>query len=292
MTELDPFFFTNTTWSFTRHRVWNRCQRQYYFEYIAPYVRSRPVVDPEKIRWLKTFTSKFVVQGQLIHDIIDQQIQRHCESKPMDPNEALHAFSKKVSLYKNIGGETFTEYHNGEKIPGTFYAAIEENGRTCLQTFFGKWPDYRNRECLRHEEFDHFRIGDVGVTVKADLVGKLPDGTLVLTDWKTGRDDDGYGTELQVASYVLWAQERYQLSADKIRAELVFLKTGATKSCAFFEEQLREVQEMIAREFAAMNASYEYGDFPANPSQRECMSCRFAEVCPEAGIVRIPRHPW
>lgn len=79
MTELDPFFFTNTTWSFTRHRVWNRCQRQYYFEYIAPYVRSRPVVDPEKIRWLKTFTSKFVVQGQLIHDIIDQQIQRHCE---------------------------------------------------------------------------------------------------------------------------------------------------------------------------------------------------------------------
>ena len=140
----------------------NRCQRQYYFEYIAPYIKSQPIVDPEKIRWLKNFTSKFVVQGQLIHDIIDQQIQLHCENKPMDLNEAMTAFSKKVSLYKNIGGETFTEYHNGEKIPNSFFTYIEENGKTCLQTFFGKWPGYLNRECLRHEEYDHFTIGDAG----------------------------------------------------------------------------------------------------------------------------------
>ena len=41
---------------------------------------------------------------------------------------------------------------------------------------------------------------------------------------------------------------------------------------------------MVPREFAAMNASYEYGDFPVTPSQRECMSCKFAEVCPEAKV--------
>jgi len=84
-----------------------------------------------------------------------------------------------------------------------------------------------------------------------------------------------------MASYVLWAKDHYQLSADQISTELVFLKTGATKPYAFFEEQLYEVQDMIPREFAAMNASFEYGDFPANPSQRECLSCKFAEVCPD-----------
>jgi hypothetical protein len=286
MPDLDPFFFKINTWSFTKHRVWNRCQRQYYFEYIAPYIKSAPVVDPEKIRWLKNFTSKFVMQGQLIHDIIDQQIQLHCDKKPMDPAGALNAFSKKVLLYKGIGGETFTEYHNGEKIPNSFFTYIEENGKTCLQTFFGKWPDYRSRECLRHEEFDHFSIGDVGVTVKVDFVGKMPDDTLILTDWKTGRDDDDYETELQMAAYVLWAMQYYRMRPDDISTELVFLKTGGTKSFAFFWEQLFEVQKLIAREFAEMNASYEYGDFPARPSQRECLSCKFAEVCPESCVKR------
>ena len=76
------------------------------------------------------------------------------------------------------------------------------------------------------------------------------------------------------------------MSADEISTELVFLKTGATKSYRFFEEQLCEVQEMIPREFAAMNASYDYPDFPARPSQRECMSCKFAEVCPDSAIMK------
>ncbi|MCK9632587.1 MAG: PD-(D/E)XK nuclease family protein [Methanoregula sp.] len=286
MVELDPFFHQINSWSFTKHRVWNRCKRQYYFEYIAPYVKSQPVVDPEKIRWLKNFTSKFVVQGQLIHDIIDKQIQLHIDNKPMNLVEAMNEFSKKVSLYKNIGGETFTEYHNGDKIPDSFYATINENGKTCLQTFFRMWMGYQNQECLRHEEFDHFKIGDVGVTVKVDFVGKMPDGMLVLTDWKTGRDDDENETELQMATYVLWAMQYYRKSPDEIRTELVFLKTGETKPYAFFWEQVSDVQEMIPREFTEMNASYEYPDFSAKPSPRECMSCKFAEVCPDAAIGR------
>jgi CRISPR/Cas system-associated exonuclease Cas4 (RecB family) len=205
----------------------------------------------------------------------------------MDLIEAMKAFSKNVSLYKNIGGETFTEYHNGEKISNAFFTAIDENGKTCLQTFFGKWPDYETRECLRHEEFDHFKVGDVGVTVKVDFIGKMPGGTLVLTDWKTGRDDDEYETELQMAAYVLWAMQYYRKSCDDIRTELVFLKTGETKPYGFFWEQLVEIQEMIPREFAEMNAGYEYGDFVARPSQRECLSCKFSEVCPDTAIVRM-----
>jgi hypothetical protein len=204
----------------------------------------------------------------------------------MNLAEAMDAFSKKVSLYKNIGGETFTEYHNGAKIADSFFDVIDENGKTCLQTFFGMWLGYQNQECLRHEEFDHFSIGDIGVTVKVDFVGRMPDGNLVLTDWKTGRDDDDYETELQMAAYVLWAMHYYRKSPDEIRTELVFLKTGAKKSYSFFWEQVFEVQEMIPREFAAMNASYEYENFPASPSQRECMSCKFAEVCPESAIKR------
>jgi len=82
---------------------------------------------------------------------------------------------------------------------------------------------------------------------------------------------------------VLRAKENYKKSADEIRTELVFLMTGATKPYRFYEVQLREVRERIPRECAAMNASFEFGDFLARPSQRECLSCKFAEIFAEAG---------
>jgi hypothetical protein len=31
-------------------------------------------------------------------------------------------------------------------------------------------------------------------------------GTLILTNWKTGRDDDEYETEPQMAAYVRWVK--------------------------------------------------------------------------------------
>ncbi|MEN6611348.1 MAG: hypothetical protein ABFC24_10940 [Methanoregulaceae archaeon] len=54
---------------------------------------SGQIVSREKIRWLKNFTSKLVVQGQIIHDIIHQQIRKHCESRPMRSDDTAAAFS-------------------------------------------------------------------------------------------------------------------------------------------------------------------------------------------------------
>ncbi|MHB8163219.1 MAG: RecB family exonuclease [Methanoregula sp.] len=286
MADLDHFFFKINSWSFTKHRVWNRCQRQYYFEYIAQYVKSGAVVDPEKIRGLKSYNSKFVLQGQLIHEIVDEQIKLACDKKPMDPAGAVSTYSRKISRNMMMASEVFTEYRNGEPVRDSFFTTIDEGGKACLNTFFEKWPGYQDRECLRHEEYDHFSIGDVAVTVKADFIGRMPNGSLIVTDWKTGRDDNEYETELQMAAYVLWAMQYYQKSADEIGSEIVFLKSGEIKPYAFFEERLREVEEMIKREFALMNASYEYGDFPARPNPRECISCRFTGICPEAAVVR------
>ena len=63
--------------------------------------------------------------------------------------------------------------------------------------------------------------------------------------------------------------------------------TDGTKSYAFFEEQLSEVQDIISNEFAKLNVLYEYGDY----------SCRaltvggyvFVEVSP--GIQKMPGLP-
>ena len=71
-----------------------------------------------------------------------------------------------------------------------------------------------------------FHHRDVRVTVKVDFAGRMPDGTLIITDWKTGWDDDDYESELQMATYVLWAKEYFTMNVDNIGTELVFLKTA------------------------------------------------------------------
>jgi len=109
------------------------------------------------------------------------------------------------------------------------------------------WNRCKRQYCYKY-------IGNVRVTVTGDFTGRMPDGTLVITDWKTDRDDDEYETELQMAAYVLWTQEFYTKSADEISTELIFLKTGATKPYAFYENQLLNVQVMIPQGFTAMNA--------------------------------------
>ncbi len=280
MVELDKYFFDNNSWSFTKHRIWKRCMRQYYYEYIAPYLKSPAPIDVNKIRLLKEYNSRFFLQGQIIHDILNDQIKLHCDKKSMDVAKALGTYSKKIAQNKMMADELFTEYRNGEKIDPHFFNTIEENGKECLNIFFRKiWPDYENRESLRHEEFDKFKIGDIDVVVKVDFVSKMQDGTIILTDWKTGADLDLYETKLQMATYVLWAMQFYQKGLNEIKSEVVLLKTGETKRYTFFKEQLNEVQEMIKMDFEAMNTCYEYEDFPPRPIQRECLSCKFAIIC-------------
>ncbi|KUG15525.1 hypothetical protein ASZ90_014805 [hydrocarbon metagenome] len=87
-----------------------------------------------------------------------------------------------------------------------------------------------------------------------------------------------------MATYVLWALQYYDKSLNEIESELIFLKTGEKKQFSFSEEQLQEIREIIKTESKEMNASYEYEDFPPMPFPRECLSCRYARVCPEAGI--------
>ena len=88
-----------------------------------------------------------------------------------------------------------------------------------------------------------------------DFVGKCRTNNLILTDWKTGRDDDENETELQMAAYVLWAREYYKMNTDEISTELVFLKTGATKPYAFSMNSYASCGDNPPVNLKAMNAS-------------------------------------
>ena len=129
MAELDNYFFKNNFWSFSKHRIWKRCRRQYYYDYVAPYLKSPRPVEANQIRLLKNYNSRFVLQGQIIHEILDQQIGLHCNRKPMDPAGAVDLFSRKIAQNRMMADELFTEYRHGEPVDDQFFSEIEKCGK-------------------------------------------------------------------------------------------------------------------------------------------------------------------
>ena len=129
MPDLDPFFFTINTWSFTKHRVWNRCQRQ------DDYEVHRAVCEIQS----NSKSGKNPVSQELHLKICRPRPAHPRYHRPADtaplreqadgPSGALAAFARNVSRYKDIGGEIFTEYRNGERSRVPFLLPLKRTGR-------------------------------------------------------------------------------------------------------------------------------------------------------------------
>ncbi|MEA1993661.1 MAG: PD-(D/E)XK nuclease family protein [Euryarchaeota archaeon] len=285
MTKLENWFYRYNAWSFSKHRLWGLCKRAYYYRYIGTALRESEELDIEKLKMLKNLNSRFALRGKLIHEVIENQIGQYYLGRKMNKGVAEAQYTQRVDQYRETPKETLTEYFNGYPVGKTFFDNIRTDGLDQIGMFFGAiWPQFEDLEYLKHEEFDRFRVGDVKAVVKVDYISKTKDGTLVVSDWKTGADKKEYESDLQLGSYVLWATENYGIPPREIRSELVYLTTGIMRSYEFSAAQLREIKKKITEDFKDMNETYEIEHFKPTPSPRKCLSCQFATVCPRSMV--------
>lgn len=233
--------------------------------------------------------SKIFLQGSLIHDVIKHLIGQKKLDRELNEESAINLYSKWVDDKKQFGGRSLVESFNGDVIDADFYENIKVNGIAQIETFFRiVWPNLKDLEYLSHEEYEHFKINDVTVTLKPDYVSKSKNGTLVISDWKTGADNENFDNDLQIATYVLWAKEKFQLSSSAIHSELVYLSTGNMRSYNFNDDELEKIKSSIIDDFRRMNDSYEMQTYISTPSQKNCNSCRFATICCDSKMDYIP----
>jgi CRISPR/Cas system-associated exonuclease Cas4 (RecB family) len=281
MQNLEDWFFKFNSWSFSRHQLLNYCKRAYYYRYIGSALKSSKVLDIEKIKRLKGLDSKFVIQGKLIHEAIEDQITEHYLGRNVNQKSAQEKYLKRLNAFQITADDMITEYFNGEKRDPAFFDSIRTSGVEMLDTFFKiVWPNLKPLEYLSHEQFDNFTIETVPVTVKLDYITKNNDGRLVLSDWKTGKERRE--SNLQLGAYVLFAMQKYNKAPEDIFSEIIYLgSSGRNRPHSFSPDQLDEVKEIIISDFERMNASYEMDSFPADPSPKKCMNCPFASLCPD-----------
>lgn len=280
MVRLQHWFYKYNAWSFTRHRLWKDCKLAYYFSYIGTALTASSTININQLKKLKKLDSRFVIQGKLIHDVIEKQIHNYHQKIKVNEREAENQYISGLENYRKNAQFSLIEYVNGESVKQSFFDRIREDGLDQLSLFFGAiWPELEGQKYLRHEEFDRFMIDDIPVIVKVDYASKDNDSVIMISDWKTGIDNEEYENDLQVAAYVLWATKFYKVPANQVSSELVYLTTGRRARFSFSTQQLNDLVEIVTTDYKDMNRSYEIEHFEANPSPRNCISCPFASVC-------------
>ena len=289
MPELEKWFFTYNAWSYSKHRFWGLCNRNYYYQYIGTALCNSKEFDVNKLKRLKnSLVSKYALQGLLIHEIIEGQIRNLAHVKNIDEESLKEKYVWKVKKYQNTACETITEFFNGLPMDDSFFNQIIVDGQNKIRIFINEiWPQIKDFEYLKHEEFDRYKINNIEIIVKVDYVCKTKDEFIVLIDWKTGEDNDAYESDLQMGIYVLWAMYQYKKDPSLIQTKLAFLKSGTFRSFIFSYEDLEKIKTIIVNDFEKMNASYEIIDFPASPDSRKCISCQFGSICPESKMYEL-----
>jgi len=130
-------------------------------------------------------------------------------------------------------------------------------------------------EVLHTEEFFEMRIGGTAVIGRIDRIDKLPDGRVVITDYKTGKpqSQEDADESLQLSIYALAAREKWGYRAD----HLAFYNLGENTSVITgrTDAQLQEARLKVE----SVAASIAAGQFDAKPSF-SCRFCAYRSLCP------------
>lgn len=283
MVKFQSWFQKYNAWSYTKHRLWRECRRAYYYDYIGAALETSTEIDITKIKQLKKLDGRFVVQGKIIHEIIEKFIEDNQTRKKFNESDAREEFIKQIEAYRKIAKTGIIEYFNGAEVSEAFFDRARENGLDQLSLFFGViWPQIENYQYLQHEKFDNFTVDGVKAIVKIDYVCKNYNGEVLIYDWKTGADNEEYESDIQISAYALWAQHKYGLPSTKIGCNLVYLTSGAIKTYQFTDQQINDLKVLMSSDFRDMNSDYEITNYLPSPNLKTCPGCNFATICPSA----------
>jgi len=281
MEELEDWFYNYNAWSFSKHRLWESCKLAYYYRYIGTALKKSDEIDIMHLKKLKDLKSRNALQGIIIHEVLENQMGQHFIGRGVSEESAKAQYIQRLDQYRKNAKYTIIEYYNGQPIDENFFDYARSYGADKIGMFFGViWPQFRDLEYLKHEKFDRFTVNGVECIVKADYVSKTKDDIIVVSDWKTGVDNEEYESELQIGVYVLWAMDYYKTELEKVRSEMVYLTTGVMRPYEFNNDRLEAIKNQITEEFAIMNETYEIEHFTPSPEPRKCLGCQFSTVCP------------
>jgi DNA helicase-2/ATP-dependent DNA helicase PcrA len=236
-----------SSFSFSQLAAFEKCPLQYKFAHLL------------KIPTLDKGTLNF---GKLIHATLETFI----EALKADPVAPL-SLEELLAVYE--AGWTGEWYDDAEE-RDRYHAS----GREVLIKAHARTLAEKPTPWLTEAPFT-LKIGKYVLKGKIDRVDKLPDGSCVILDYKTGKAKESLdsGMKEQLRIYQLALADVYQ--AKTSRMAFWFLKDDVLQDVSP-EADLDGIRAKLETKIAALEAS----DFHATPSAHVCKYCDFKDICP------------
>jgi RecB family exonuclease len=246
--------------SFSAISTFKSCPKAFEFKYIKKI--------PE------AFNSIEAHMGSSVHEVLEWAYkERNDEHEP-----GLQAALEKYSEQFHGGDFETIKIVKDDKTKEDYYLL----GREFIVYFFSELFPFDKSSTLSLEQRFNIPMTVDGAEVVyrgvIDRISKGTDGTIRVTDYKTGRVGQPLDT-LQLPSYALYI---FLNNIDQ-EIELCYedLREKQTKTVRFNRKEVKAIREALQREIAAIQAA-KPEDFKAKPSIL-CRWCGYNQICPASG---------
>jgi len=280
-------------WSISRYELFDKCKRQYFYQYYPKYVKDVPQY---KISKLKALTTLPMEVGTAVHDCMEALLARLQKSDSSINEEKFFKYADD-KLREYISTKTFIEtyYKQTDTLDA---AAASEKVRACLDNFINKSPRFgwlcmeaitnKTGWMIEPPGYGETRLNGMKAYCKMDFLFPVGDYVYIL-DWKTGAKDHAKHTA-QLMGYAAAANSNFSIPWNRIIPTIVYLYPeydeleivfkGEEELTGFFETIKAQTEEMQSFcKDADKNIPKDISEFTPSPMPALCRNCKFQELC-------------
>ena len=290
------------SWSPSRHRLFNDCQRRYYYNHYGSWGGWDKHADKQAqlLYRLKKMTSLPMLIGSLVHQTINQVLLNLRKGQPVPVSTAIENTIRdfRRCLEESERGDwrerpskstNLFEHYYGETPSPLDLTRIEDRLIGLLDAFYSSpilnqlrsLPSYG---WVTQEALDSFTLDGQKVWVSLDLAVREK-GIMYIYDWKTGMEHKA--DKVQLAVYALFATKRLHASLPNLTLRDFYLDSGNVVSVEMDSETVDETISLIQSSIELMleklddvntnSASQER--FPLTDRTAICRQCSYKSVC-------------
>ena len=288
-------------WSWSRHRTFLRCERQYAFDYYVARRGRRRDADPRavEIARLRSLVTPPQWVGQVVHSLAERALKA-ARSGPGAVDAARASWRADVArALESTNGPTF-EASVYPELPaedrGAILADALDQGEALLAHPLMRRLLAVPERIVEVEQHRQLRLGGLRVIVALDVLVRDPAGGLVVIDWKTGARPEEVDPG-QLALYVAAVAERFRAPTSRITALIGGTRTGAFYRVPVEEHDVAGLLTEATASAAGMRARLsdpdhdraEESSFPRLPVGHEtCARCVYRRACRDHADIFCP----